>query len=641
MSAPGRVARVAGPVARRLTLGVIGHVDHGKTALTRALTGMDTDRLPEERRRGISIALGFAHFTLDGAAIDLIDMPGHERFVRTMISGATGVDAALLVVAANEGVMPQTREHVDIAGLLGVRHAVVVVSKSDLATRERGEDVGARAAALARAAGMEIFGSPLPFSAPTGAGLTEITGVISALPSRATPPEDCGFIWLPIDRAFSIAGHGTIVTGTLRRGRLRAQDEIELLPEKRPLRIRGLQVHGAPADEAQPGQRVAVNLRGVEQSEVGRGHALATPGMLPPSPWLDVSIRAVADAPTLQTGMRLDLLFGAAEAEARLRLLDRDALEPGESALAQLRLVAPVSAPARERFILRLRSPALTVAGGLILDPDARRQRRRAPAVLRRLDALVGATPDRIVAEALNEAGEKGLETARLARLAGLAPPLTLAILRRATPPPIVTDHEHFVIAAPALDSLLGRLSEALALHPDGLGDRALARLAPQASDAAIEAAVARLVTAGKARHAGGRIALADAARDSAEVTRKHLEAVRMAETLRQAGLTPPEPWKLAPDPARRQLLERLVRDGVAVRAQDRVQKRELVFHRDAIVEAQRRLASLLSGNGLAVSEIGAALGISRKYSVPLLEHLDSIFFTRRVEDRRVLARQT
>jgi selenocysteine-specific elongation factor len=339
--------------------------------------------------------------------------------------------------------------------------------------------------------------------------------------------------------------------------------------------------------------------------------------------------------------MRLDLLFGAAEAEARLRLLDRDALEPGESALAQLRLVTPVSVPARECFILRLPSPVLTVAGGVILDPDARRQRRRAPAVLRRLDALVGVTPDRIVAEALNEAGEKGVAVAKLAQLAGLAPSLTLAVLRRRTPPPIVTDHERFVIAAPALELLLAQLSEALASHREGVGDRALAGLLPQASGSAIEAAIARLVTAGKVRHAGGRIALADAARDSAEVARKHLEAVRMAETLKQAGLTPPEPWKLAPDPARRQLLERLVRDGIAVRAPDRVQKREFVFHRDAIVEAQRRLALLLKDNGLPVSEIGAALGISRKYSVPLLEHLDSIFFTRRVEDRRVLARQT
>ncbi|HUO55478.1 MAG TPA: selenocysteine-specific translation elongation factor [Rhodoblastus sp.] len=623
--------------ARRLTIGMIGHVDHGKTALTRALTGMETDRLAEEQRRGISIALGFAYFTLDAASVDVIDMPGHERFVRTMIAGATGIDAALLVVAANEGIMPQTREHVDIAGLLGVRQAVVAVTKSDLAPPEICTQVGAEAVALARAAGMAVV-TPIAVSAQTGAGLEALRRALAAVLAQAQPPEDCGFAWLPIDRAFSIAGHGTVVTGTLRRGVLRADDAIESLPAGTKLRIRTLQAHGVKVDQARPGQRVAVNLRAVEPSDLPRGMALATPGLLAPSLWLDISLVSVAAAPELTNGMRLVLLFGASEVDARLRLLDREALAPGETAFAQLRLETAIAAPARERFVLRLPSPAQTVAGGIILDPDSRRQRRHARGVLRRLAALAGATPPAILAHEIENAGAQGVVLARLARIAGLAPAYALPLLRALTPAAVFFERDSFVLAASAFETLIARLPRLLAPRPAGLSHEAFAAALPQASSIAIDAALDRLVATGVLRRIGGRFTLANAEREQAEAMRRHLEAVKLAELLRQAGLTPPEPWKLAPDPGRRQLLESLIREGVAIRAPDRVQKREFVFHRDAVAEAQRRLAPLLAGDGLLVSEIGAALGVSRKFSVPLLEYLDAIRFTRRIDDRRILA---
>jgi len=228
---------------RRLVMGVIGHVDHGKTALVRALTGTETDRLPEERQRGISIALGFAVLALEDAEVDLVDMPGHERFVRTMVSGATGIGAALLVVAANEGVMPQTREHVDIAGLLGVRRAVIAISKAELVSPDQAAAVCREAAKLAAAAGLQA-GAPVPVSALTGQGLDTLTGAIAALLNSTALPEDAGLPWLPIDRAFSVSGHGTVVTGTLRRGTLTVGDEIEILPGGTPARVRELQVHG-------------------------------------------------------------------------------------------------------------------------------------------------------------------------------------------------------------------------------------------------------------------------------------------------------------------------------------------------------------------------------------------------------------
>ena len=316
---------------RRLVLGVIGHVDHGKTSLVRALTGMETDRLPEEIKRGISITLGFAHARIGGGEVDFVDMPGHERFVRTMASGATGINAALLVVAANEGVMPQTREHVDIAGLLGVGQAVIAVTKADLVSPGELDATAREAAALVAAAGLAAA-PPVPVSAVTGAGVEALKGAITAVWEGASAPDELGFAYLPVDRAFSVAGYGTVVTGTLRRGKLLAGDEIEIVPAASPVRVRGLQVHGARVNEASPGQRVAVNLRGIEPAQVPRGTALATPGLLPASAWITVELRAVQEAPALATGARLVLLIGTEEVGARLRLLDRDALEPGESA---------------------------------------------------------------------------------------------------------------------------------------------------------------------------------------------------------------------------------------------------------------------------------------------------------------------
>jgi selenocysteine-specific elongation factor len=253
-----------------MVAGVIGHVDHGKTALVRALTGMETDRLVEERRRGISIALGFAHFTSDDGVIDLIDMPGHERFVRTMIAGATGVDAVLLIVAANEGIKPQTVEHVDIAVLLGVRRAVIAVSKADLVSEQEAAAVARQTAAFAARVGL-VATAPILTSATAGRGVGALKHALASAVREGAAPEDDGFPYLPVDRAFSLAGYGTVVTGTLRRGTLAVGDEVAAMPSALRVRVRALQVHGAAVRMASPGQRVAVNLRGVEPAQVRRG----------------------------------------------------------------------------------------------------------------------------------------------------------------------------------------------------------------------------------------------------------------------------------------------------------------------------------------------------------------------------------
>ena len=623
-------------------LGVIGHVDHGKTALVRALTGMETDRLPEERRRGISIALGFAHACIGDVEVDFVDMPGHERFVRTMVSGATGIGAALLVVAANEGVMPQTREHVDIAGLLGVSRAVIALSKADLVPPERCAAVAREAAALAAKAGL-VAGAPIPVSTMTGQGIEALQQAIADALGTASEPDDAGFAYLPVDRAFSVAGHGTVVTGTLRRGKLLAGDEIEAVPAKLPVRVRGLQVHGTRVAEASPGQRVAANLRGIEPAQVRRGAALATPGLLPASAWLSAELRTVEGGPPLPTGARLVLLFGTEEVGARLRLLDRDVLEPGEAALAQVQCAEPVAVPARERFILRTASPAMTVAGGRVLDPQARRERRHSAPVLARLQLLAGSTPGQVVARDVEAAGGAGVLLGDLARLAGLAPARVVEALQAQHPAPVVVGRGRVVVARPAFEAVLARLPQALTgqqdAHPAGVSRGPLAALLPEASAAVLEEAVARLVAKGVLRQEGGLIRVPHVAREADRARQEIAAAASLAERLRQGGLAPPDAREIAPDPSSRRLLDRLVREGTVVRALDRVQKREVLFHRDAIEAAQRRLAPLLAQTpGLLVKEAGAALGISRKYSVPLLEHLDAIRFTRRIADRRVLA---
>lgn len=621
---------------RHLLLGAIGHVDHGKTALIRALTGMDTDRLPEEKRRGISIALGFAHLRIGGDEIDIIDMPGHERFVRTMVSGATGIDAVLLVVAANEGVMPQTVEHVDIAVLLGLRRAVIVVTKADLVSPAAAAAMAAAVASFAAGAGLRAD-APILASAVTGAGLDAVRQAIGTIIAGTVRDADAGFAYLPVDRAFTIAGHGTVVTGTLRRGGLRAGTELEVVPGGLRTRIRSLQVHGAGVTMAEPGQRVAVNLRGTGIDQVPRGVALCDPGLLPAADWLSVELAAVAGAPPLRTTMRLQLLFGTDEVETRLRLLDRDELQPGRTALAQLHCVRPVSVPSRERFILRVASPASTVAGGRILDPAARRLRRQAPRTLARLAALAAAAGDRILLQAVQFTGGEGIPLTQLARLAGVAPARAAQALPALD---VVRTRGDTVIARAAFEKIVADLPRLLAArtaeHPAGASRERLAMIVPGAGAAVLDEAVARLVASGALRQDGGLVRVPRPAQERERADQEVLLAERLAETIRRGGLAPPD--VPSADMQVRRMLDRLIRAGILIRTYDRVQKREVLFHHEAVDAARRQLTPLMGGGGLLVGEAGAALGISRKFSVPLLEYLDQIRFTRRVGDRRLLS---
>lgn len=623
---------------KRLVLGVIGHVDHGKTALVRALTGEDTDRLPEEKQRGISIALGFAHLQIGAEVdIDLIDMPGHERFVRTMISGATGMDAVLLVVAANEGIKPQTIEHIDIAALLGLRRAVVAITKTDLVASEQAARVADETIRLLARSSLDPL-PPVMTSALREKGIEELRATLNVLAANQQPHADDGNVFLPIDRAFSIAGHGPVVTGTLRGAAVSAGDTLELLPLRRSVRVRGVQVHGATVATALPGQRVALNLRDIEIAELQRGMTLAAPDTLPLTDWLTISIRAVAGTRALKNGMRLRAMLGTAELDVRLRLLDRDVLEAGETGFAQLRCAEPVAIPASEHMILRLTSPPQTVAGGKVLEPETRRQRRHDSRTLQRLEDLRVLPPAAMIAAEVLRAGSSGTTLRHLSQLSALA---TTRIVELLATLPVIVARTGLVVQKTAMDRLLSRIPTLLAPQAIGVSHDNLLSAVPGTSAAVLQEAIDRLLAQGVIQERGSLLSLPRPDEDRARARNEAELATEIAEMLQRSGLTPPNPGEIVIDPLSKRAVDRLLRERVIVRAVDRAKGREILFHKDAIDEARRRLTPLLEHPpGLLVTEIGTALGISRKYSMPLLDHLDTIHFTRRIHDRRVLAEQ-
>jgi len=391
---------------KHIILGTAGHVDHGKTALVRRVTGHNTDRLKEEIARGITIELGFAPFTLpNGQRIGIVDVPGHERFIKNMLAGATGVDLFLLVIAADEGVMPQTREHIDILRLLGVERGLVVLTKVDAVDDEWLEL--AREDVREYLSGGPFAAAPVvEVSSVTGEGIPQLLDALCEL-CREVPerPAD-GVARLALDRVFTMAGFGTVVTGTLWGGAIRQGDTLELLPSRKQARVRSLQVHGEKRDEAFAGERVAANLAGIEKNYIERGNWLATPGALAENRRMDVRLELLGGAPDMAQRARVHVHHGTAEVLARVKLLDRDVLPAGGSCFAQLELEAPLSALPGDRVVLRFYSPLSTIGGGTVLDASAARyKRRRLDEGLTRLEALHSGDPERILLASMSGAG--------------------------------------------------------------------------------------------------------------------------------------------------------------------------------------------------------------------------------------------
>lgn len=634
---------------KHITVGVAGHVDHGKTALVRALTGIETDRLPEERERGMSIALGFAHLAVPDGEIDLIDVPGHEKFVKTMIAGATGIDAVLLVVAATERVMPQTVEHMALCSLLGVNKGLVVVSKSDLvpaAERRQAED---EVRSFVR--GTFLASSPVLFvSAVTGEGIDELRRHLSELLAQSEPQKTRSGFSLPIDRVFTMPGHGTVVTGTLRRGVIRAANTVELMPSGGRAVVRALHVHGEPAGEAAPGRRVAVNLRGVSKSQVAKGDILASPGLLAPTRLLDSELALLPSdsrlprerAKPLRHGDTLRIAWGTREALARLHLLDRDEIHTGETALVQFRFGEPQAASMGERFVARTESPIETIGGGRFIDIAPGRHTRHDSAAMARLRALAYGTPSEKIMAKLAEAGIAGREIDRLLTELDIEleewdevqPCLPVVACGG-----LIVQQASFQQACEMLLDQIGRFHQARPTER-GMGQEELRMLLPrQMAPAVFHQALAALQEEARVEIEGGLARLAGYSPESALTAVERQIIERMEQQFARAGLAPPDPATVIGQDRRRKVLFRYLVDQEAlVSITDSGSGRAVTFHAEAIRQAACLLTErLIRGQGYTVSELNAILSISRKYGVPLFEYLDGRGVTRRVGDLRFL----
>ncbi|MGI9860660.1 selenocysteine-specific translation elongation factor [Moorella naiadis] len=628
-----------------IIVGTAGHVDHGKTVLVKALTGVDTDRLKEEKERGISIELGFAPLTLpSGRQLGLVDVPGHERFIRQMLAGVGGMDLVMLVVAADEGVMPQTREHLAIIDLLRVKKGIIVITKIDLVEAEWLELV--RDEVRQAVKGTVLADAPLvTVSAFTGEGIAELRQQLDALAAVTPPRPAAGQVRLPIDRVFSVTGFGTVVTGTLWSGSISVGDELEIQPEGLKTRARNLQVHGLTVKEARAGQRVAVNLAGIETEAIHRGSSLLTPNFLKPTLRLDAGFKLLAEARPLANRSRVHFYLGTSEALGRVVLLDRDELTGGQEALVQLLMEEPVVANREDRFILRSYSPMDTIGGGLILDPLPPRHRRFQAGVLASLQRRLEGSPEKILAQVVLEHRD-GLEWREAAARASLSLEETRSLLQdMATAGQVVLlagDNDFYVVdagryqewwqnVARTLEDFHRRYPLRSGLTREELRSRHFSALPARVFQALLE----NWEREGRIQLAANTVSLAGfTPRISAE---QQQLARSLEEKYRTSGWQPPtckellEAYQLPPAELE-ELLHYLVRQGVLVKINE-----EFYWYREALETAREAMKKLGTNGPFGLAEARDALGSSRKYVLPLLEYLDQVRFTRRIGDRRVV----
>jgi selenocysteine-specific elongation factor len=618
-------------------VGTAGHIDHGKSALVKALTQIDPDRLEEEKRRGMTIDLGFAYMTLpSGRRVGIIDVPGHRRFLKNMLAGVHGMDAVLLVIAADEGPRPQTREHLAIIDLLGIEHGVVVLTKADLVDDAWLALVREEVAGLL--GGTTLEQAPIVVaSAVTGEGLTELQAALDGELANTVARPDVGRPRLPVDRSFAMSGFGTVVTGTLVGGPLRQGAEVSVLPAGRRVRIRGLQQHNQPVEEARPGSRTAVNLSGLDHSEVQRGDVLALPGTLPPSRRLDARLHVLPGATRpLRHRQRLLMYHETAEVMVEVSLLEGDELAPGETGWAQLFAAGPLVALDGDRFILRVPSPAATVAGGVIVDHAPRRHRRRDPALISNLAARERADP---ATAAVLELGKHpwGLRDGELARFLGVPSGQLVEVLAPLTQGGVVRRLRSGWLARDQWDGLQSRVTTSLEAYHQaqplrrGMPKEELRSRTSIPADLFAEV-LGQLVDDSRIVQQGGEVAVA-----SRKLFLSTEQETLLGAFLAELGSQPFNPPPLADLLRRHPLTPALLQYLVAAERIVRVNE-DTVFVRSAYDEAVRLLrAHLAEHRTLTVAAARDLLGSSRRYVLPLLEWLDAQKITRRVGDDRIL----
>lgn len=632
-------------------LGTAGHIDHGKSTLVQALSGTNPDRLPEEQARGMTIELGFAQLNLlreDGASspvsIGIVDVPGHERFVRTMVAGATGIDLAMLVVAADDGVMPQTREHVEILHLLGITRGLIAVTKADLAHEDRIETVRGQIAALTD--GLPLAQWPVVVvSARSGLGLDALRRTIAAV-AGDLPDRAAGDVFrLAIDRVFAVHGRGTVVTGSVLCGQATTQTMLELLPSRATCRVRELQSHGASAAQVGGGQRAALNLTGIDREQIERGMELATPGYLTPSRYVDACVRILRRGDqAFQSHQRVRVCMGTRETLATLVVIGARIIEPGGEGLGQLRFTEPVVCAHGQRFILRNETAQFTLGGGAIIRPVARRLRRSQTDIAESLGRADSPDAQVRVEEALRDAGFEQVAPARLACATGSQigdMPLMTAVLRdRGTLIRITPACEAHRDAIEALEAramaMLARHHAANPMQPGILRDRFVTWL-DKRSGAGIGRAIAtRLEQAGRAAARGPYVA--DRGFQGATSPEDAALLEQIVSEITAAGFDPPQWTALralaGASKPRCKALEELARcdNRLVLMTPQQYIAASVLTQLEATV---RELGS--GGRRFTLAQVRDALGLSRRIVQPLLEHLDRRRFTRRVGDERVL----
>jgi len=637
---------------KSIIVGTAGHIDHGKTALVKALTGIDADRLEEEKRRGITIDLGFAHLELKnekGETIRLgfVDVPGHERFVRNMLAGVGGINLVLLVIAADESIKPQTIEHFDICRLLSIKRGIAVLTKSDLVDPETLEVNRLELEEFFRGSFLE--GAPIvPVSARTGAGLDQLKREIGRMAMEIPANDSSTLPRLPIDRVFSMKGFGTVVTGTLISGKIAKEEELEVYPLGKRVRVRGVQVHGGAADHAVAGQRTALNLSGATTEELSRGMALAPPGLLRATKTLDVSISLLANAKPLKNRARVHLHAYTSETMAEVVLHEGKQLASGKQAFAQLRLEGSILLVPGDRFILRQFSPVITIGGGQVIDaaplPRARTRKLKPEAVLNALHDLQNPSPEAVLFTRIARRGPEGLALADALAETGW-PPVQVARIATALVKsggeqkvmrtgPVLVAQVAFQQAQSNLLAVLAKFHDANPLVA-GIGKGELREKLDLPADV-FTAILDDLVRQKKADVTGETV---HAAGRGVVMKDEEAESKRTIElAFASAGLTVPALKEvlasLPVDKVRAQkIVTLLLRDRVLVKLSD-----DLVFHRDALAELRRKLADYKTKSArIDVPHFKELTGITRKYAIPLLEYLDRERVTRRVGDERII----
>jgi selenocysteine-specific elongation factor len=632
---------------KSIIVGTAGHIDHGKTALVKALTGIDADRLQEEKRRGITIDLGFAHMELpmpNGETLRLgfVDVPGHERFVRNMLAGVGGIDLVLLVIAADEAIMPQTREHFEILQLLGVQRGLTVLTKSDTVDADTLAVVRLEVEEFLRGTFLSNPNSENPksiiaVSSLTGAGLDELKHAIVEAAREIKPRDSAALARLPIDRVFSMKGFGTVVTGTLVAGSIHREDELEIFPTRRSVRVRGVQVHGQPADAAVAGQRSALNVAGASVEEVARGMTLASPGMLETTRQADVLLRLLPSAARpLKNRARAHFHSYTMESVVEIVLHTVKQIAPGEEALARIKLPEATLLLPGDRFILRQFSPVVTIGGGVVLDAAPL---PRMPGLADHLAALTNGAAEERLAARVARRGHRGISLARLMAETGWRK----SILEQRMAPLLLAGRVvplgEALLHAPALDALKTRIAALVAefqrKNPlsGGVGKEELRAQADLPVEL-FEAVAAQLAGEKKIEIWGDVVRLPGRGvvmKDEEAESRKKIE-----EAFAAAGLKVPALQDvlagLKIDRVRAQkIVTLLLREKVLTKISD-----ELVFHRSALDELRKTMTAFKSKSpAIDVAQFKELTGVSRKYAIPLLEYLDRERVTKRVGDRR------